>query len=74
MIRERNLAKKVCSGARDPRFRDEAALLERFWLVVEEVDDVVPDFWWEAQVRHHGSSEGGKPPGVGASFEFPVAH
>ena len=72
-IPERDLAKKVCSGARNPRFRDDAAPLERFWLVVKEVDDVVRDFWWEAQVRHRGSSEGGKPPGVGASFELLIS-
>ena len=66
-------AEKVCSGARNPRFRDDAAPLERFWLVVKEVGDVVREFWWEAQVRHRGSSEGGKPPGVGASFELLVS-
>ena len=36
-IPERDLAKKVCSGARNPRFRDDAAPLERFWLVLKEV-------------------------------------
>ena len=47
---EDDLTEKVLSGARDPRFRYEAASFERFRLIMKEVDDVVRDFWGEARV------------------------
>ena len=36
---------EVFSGARDPRFGDEATLLQNFYIVVEEVNDAVENFW-----------------------------
>ena len=57
-IPERDLGEKVLSGARSPRFGNEAALFEGFWLVVKEVDNAVPEFRWEARVRHRGFGQG----------------
>ena len=54
-IAEGDLAKKVLSGTRNPRFRDEATLFECFRFVVKEIDDIVGDFWWETWmiwIRH----------------------
>ena len=45
---ERDIGEEVSSGTWDPRFRDEAATLERVSCVVEVVDDLVQQFRWEA--------------------------
>ena len=42
----------VSSGARDPRLRDETTPLECLRVVVQRVDNVVEDFWWEIWIRH----------------------
>lgn len=60
VIPERDLGEKVLSGARSPRFGDEAALFEGFWLVMKEVDNAVPQFRWEARVRHRGFGQEGE--------------
>ena len=44
------MGEKVLSGAGDPRFGDEAAALERDSCVVEEVDDVIQQFFREVYV------------------------
>ena len=59
-IPERDLCEKVLSGTRSPRFGDKAALFEGFLLVVKEVDNAVPEFWWEARVRHRGLGQEGE--------------
>ena len=46
---KRDLRKKVPSGARDPRFGGEATLLECVLIVVQEVEDIVKDFWREVR-------------------------
>ena len=52
---ERDIVEKVLSGAWDPRFRDEATVPKRDFLVVQVVDDVIQDFCWEVEIRHRGS-------------------
>ena len=59
-IPERDLGEKVLSGTRSPRFGNEAALFEGSWLVVKEVDNGVPEFRWEARVRHRGLGQEGE--------------
>jgi hypothetical protein len=49
---EPDICEKVLSGARDPRFGDKAAILERPRHVVEKVDDVIQYLGWE--IRHRG--------------------
>ena len=43
-------AKKMFLGAWDPRFGDEAALLECLWSIVYDVDDVVKDLQQEVWI------------------------
>ena len=49
-VPEDDPTEKMFSGARNPRFRYEAAPFERLRLVMKGVDDVIRDFLWEAQV------------------------
>jgi hypothetical protein len=48
--REIDIGEKMLSGARNPWFGDDATILERLWFVMQEVDDVIEDFWWETWV------------------------
>ena len=52
---EPDLGEKVLSGAWDPRFGDETTLLEHGWVVVQEVNNVVEEFWREIWIRHRSS-------------------
>jgi hypothetical protein len=45
---EGEFAEKVVSGAWNPCFGDKTTRFECFGFAVEEVDDVVANFWWEA--------------------------
>lgn len=49
-----NLGEKMVSGAGDPRLRNEAALFESLRIVVQMVEDVIEDFWWEVWISHRG--------------------
>ena len=48
--REIDIGEKMLSDARDPWFGDDAAIPQRLWFVMQEVDDVIEDFWWETWV------------------------
>ena len=49
-----DLDEKMVSGAGDPRLRNEAALFESLRIVVQMVEDVIEDFWWEVWISHRG--------------------
>ena len=42
---EGDLSEKVLSGARNYRFRGEATLPQRVWVIGEEVNDLVEYLW-----------------------------
>ena len=46
----------MCSGARDARFRGEATILERLWIIVQKINNVIEDFRWEVSICHRGFS------------------
>jgi len=45
------MGKKMLSGARDPRFGDQATF-PKLPFAIAEVDDVIQQFFWEAGDRH----------------------
>ena len=55
---ERDAIEKVDSCPRNPGLGNEAAFHERSWCIVQVVDDVVEDLWWEEK-RHRGFRQNG---------------
>ena len=55
---ERDAIEKVDSCPRNPGLGNEAAFPERSWCIVQVVDDVVEDLWWEEE-RHRGFRQNG---------------
>ena len=68
---ERDAIEKVDSCPRNPGLGNEAAFPERSWCIVQVVDDVVEDLWWE-EGRHRGFRQN-VPVGATANFKLQVA-
>jgi len=66
---EVDTGKNVFSGAWNPGLRDETALLQRAWVVVQMVDCVIEDFSRELWVRHCGFRPEGEGSVFGAGFK-----